>query len=151
MRRLTVLAPIVALVGVLLARRELRRRRALRAPLAPPPHSQAPIALLEAPSQFVSIPWELVDAPRDRAELTLRYTCGEQLELDRADAQETPTQVFVTLLMRWRPSNGDRSAGQRRGETVVAISGPLGERELVHAPVDLPARGDDPDGPPLYP
>jgi hypothetical protein len=67
------------------------------------------------------------------------------MELDRVDAQETPTQVFVTVLMRWRPPAGGWFALEQRDEAVVPLAQPLGERELVHAPVD------GPDHAPLYP
>jgi hypothetical protein len=150
MRRRTVLASFVVVAGVLLAWRRQRSRAAARSSLetaAPAP----PLALPEPAPRFVSVPWTVVSAPEDRAELTLRYTCTEHMELDRVDAQETPTQVFVTVLMRWLPPSGGWFAWQQERPATVALSSPLGTRALVHAPVDADALGDDPSGPPLYP
>jgi hypothetical protein len=148
MRRLAVLVPILVLAGALLARRR-RRARAARAPLGPPePRAVAP---LEPGDRFVSVPWALVAAPQDRAELTIGHAGGAGMELDRVDAQETPTQVFVTVLMRRRRAAGP-PVERPQLEAAVALSRPLGARELVHAPVDLPApAGDGASGPPLYP
>jgi hypothetical protein len=144
MRRLAVLAPIAVLVAVLLARR--RRARAARLGAGAPPRTpaaallEAPaIALLEPPPRFVSVPWTLVAAPQERAELTLRCTVGEQMELDRVDAQETPTQVFVTVLLRRQPADAGTPAQPREHEATVALSSPLGSRALVHAPADEPS------------
>ncbi len=101
MRRRVLIAPILLLAGVLLARRH-RRMRAASAPLvAPPP--QAPVALLEPAARFVSVPWTLVATDPADPHLRIRCRSDEHMELDRVDAQETPTQVFVTALMRWRP------------------------------------------------
>ncbi len=173
MRARVVVAPILALAAVLLAR---RRRRATHAavplgapptaesapvaPLAPPPHpAAAPVAPPAPPSPFASVPWELVAAPDDRPHLTVRYAAGAHMQLDRVDAQETPTQVFVTVLLRWRaPASetpaSDTAAEPFAHEATVSLSAPLGGRELVHAPTDVAppsATGDDPSGPPLYP
>ena len=168
MRRRAVIAPIVLLAGALLAWRR-RRAHAARTPLgsrpAAPrvsnvPAAAAPLAAPPPPagSRFVSVPWTLAAALADRAELTIRYACDERLELDRVDAQETPTQVFVTVLLR-RRSAAANSAGERQEyETTVALSAPLGVRELVHAPDD-PARPEathaagsgEPSAPPAYP
>src|SRR5581483_3329912 len=74
-------------------------RRALAAPAAPSPTLHAPTAPPPpSDSRFVSVPWTLVAAPADRAELTVRYAVPPRFQLDRVDAQETPTQVFVTVL-----------------------------------------------------
>lgn len=141
MRRPSLLLSILLLVGALLIRRHRRRaaqqalvERSPATPLATPPAMR-----------FVSAPWELVAAPTDEPSLTIRYRGSEHMELDRIDAQETPTQLFVTVLMRWHPPADGwfRFADER--EAVVPLSRPLGERELVHAPVDEP--GDRP----LYP
>jgi len=146
MRRRVVIVPLLALAGVLLARRR-RRARAVPAPLTAPP--QAPLApaapALDPGTSFVSVPWTLVDAPPDEPRLTIRCKGDEQMELDRIDAQETPTQVFVTALMRRRPAPGGPPPPAREHEAVVPLGRPLGPRELVHAPVD------EPNGPPLYP
>ena len=71
MRRLAVIAPLVLLAGALAARWR-RRVLAARRPLDAPPRPAPPVALLEPPSRFVSVPWTLVAAPDDRAQLTLR-------------------------------------------------------------------------------
>jgi len=151
-RRSTVLLSIVLLAGALVARR-LRRSRTTSAPLATPP----PAALLPAPAEprFVSVAWELVDAPADAPRLTIRVARDERMELERVEAQETPTQVFVTALLRHRPATGGALAVAQQLETTVPLSAPLGTRELVHAPVDAEAPagqpGGEPNSPPLYP
>lgn len=151
MRRPAVLLSIALLAGALLARHLHRRRAAAAAPLAEPDHA-TPLALPATGIRFVSVPWTLVAAPTDEPRLTIRCAGDEHMELDRVDAQETPTQVFVTALMRWRPPAGGHFAFAQEQETDVPLARPLGERELVHAPVDLEAQGDgDPSGPPLYP
>lgn len=144
MRRPAALLTSLALLlvaGVVLVRRRGKRPN----PLPEPP--PAPLALPPGP-RFVSVPWSLVEAPGDHPHLTIRYSSSTHLVLDRIDAQETPTQVFVTVLMRWSPPAGGPSASQDEQEATVALSGPLGSRELIHAPVD-----DDggPALPPLYP
>jgi len=148
-RRPAVLVSILLLVGAVLLRR--RRRRAASTalsgavpatPLAPP----APLpAAPPSGTRFVSVPWELVAAPAHEPSLTIRYRSDEHMELDRIDAQETPTQLFVTVLMRWQPPADGWFAFVDEHEAVVPLGRPLGERELVHAPVDEP--GDSP----LYP
>lgn len=143
MRRPAVLLSIALLAAALLARR-LRRRRAAIAPLVAP----VPTTPLSAPvpgTRFLSVPWTLVAAPAEDPRLTIRFAGHEHMELDRVDAQETPTQVFVTVLMRWRPPPGGWFAWESEREVRVPLAGPLGDRELVHAPVD------DPGAPPLYP
>lgn len=143
MRRRAVIAPIVLLAGALLAWRR-RRARDARPPLeAAPVDARRPAPALPAPpppadSPFVSVPWALAGAPEDRAELRVRYAAHPLLELDRVDAQETPTQVFVTVLMRRRAAATDDGGGETAPEceATVALSGPLGARELVHAPAD---------------
>lgn len=113
------------------------------------------MAPLESGERFVSVPWTLVES--DPADPHLRIACAadEHMELDRVDAQETPTQVFVTVLMRWSPPAGDSFAGSQQHEAVVSLSSPLGTRELVHTPVDVDTKSDPagggPSAPPLYP
>jgi hypothetical protein len=140
-----VLLSIALLAGALLLRH--RRRRAMSSALSArqPTPPLAPGGRAAAGERFVSVPWELIAAPPDDPSLTIRYRSDEQMELDRVDAQETPTQVFVTALMRWRPPAGGWFAYAEEHEALVPLSRPLGERELVHAPVD------EPGGPPLYP
>jgi len=154
-RRRVVIVPLLLLAGVLLARRR-QRVRAATTPLAAPPQ-RAPVALLEPGARFVSVAWTLVASNPAEPGLTISWAGDEHMELDRVDAQETPTQVFVTVLVRWSPPTGagEGSAQTREHEAVVVLSGPLGTRELVHTPVDLaplgkPA-GDGPSAPPLYP
>jgi hypothetical protein len=148
MRRRSLIVPILLLAGALLAWRQLRARSA-HAPIGASAEP-APVALLELPFRFLSSPWTLVDAPPERPQLTLRYTCGEQMELDRVDAQETPTQVFVTVLMRVRAAAEAASGVREEREATVALSAPLGTRALVHAPVDLDPPSTGPNDPPLY-
>ncbi len=159
MRRRAVIAPIVLLAGALLA---WRRARGAQIPLgsrpATPqvsdaPAAAAPIAVPPPPdgSRFVSVPWMLVAAPADRSQLTIRFACDDQLELDRVDAQETPTQVFVTVLLRRRTASCNLAGEPQENETTVALSAPLGARELVHAPDDLAASSGEPSTPPAYP
>lgn len=145
MRRLAVLVPLAALAAGLLAWRRRRRSAPALTPAAPLTPAPAPA------SGFASVPWGLVAAPPDRAELMVRCTLPAGMELDRVDAQETPTQVFVTALARPEP---DAGADPSASEASVALSGPLGERELVHAPVDPGADASadgEPTGPSLYP
>jgi hypothetical protein len=144
-RRPVLLASIVLLAGALIVR---RRRRAAGRPLGAQPRATALTPTVPGPDgwgRFVSVPWELVAAPDDEPALTIRYRAGAHMELDRVDAQETPTQVFVTVLMRRLSSTGGGLAQVEEREAVVRLGHPLGARELVHAPVDEP--GD----PPLYP
>jgi hypothetical protein len=157
-RRPAVLLSIALLAGALLAR-HLRRLRAPTAPLAAP-QPETPLAPVSEPgSRFVSVPWTLLEAFPTEPQLTIRYVGDEHMELDRVDAQETPTQVFVTVLMRRLPAAGGSPAPAQEHEAVLPLAQPLGERELVHAPVDSeapagpspdPADGD-PNDPPLYP
>ncbi len=149
MRRRSILLPFVLLAGALLARRR-RRARAAHAPLAAPPKVAAAV-LPEPPPRFVSVPWTLTAAPESRSELTLRYACPGHMQLDRIDARETPSQVFVTVLLSRQPPMADGLAPLQEHEAVIALSGPLGTRALVHAPVDVAAPGDGPAGPSLYP
>jgi len=172
MRRRAVIVPIVLLASVVVAWRR-RRARAARRPLGASPTpapvgARTPVASLPAPAPepapgeppslahdlpFVSVPWTLADAPGDRAELTVRFAGHPQLALDRVDAQETPSQVFVTVLMRRRAAAADADGeAPPEQQATVALSGPLGARELVHAPADWPpAAGGEPSDPPLYP
>jgi hypothetical protein len=152
-RRRVVIVPILLLAGVLLARRR-RRMGVATAPLAVP-SQDVPIALLEPGARFVSVPWTLVEADPADARLRIRCSGDEHMELDRVDAQETPTQVFVTALMRWCPPAGGWFASSQQHEAVVSLSSPLGTRELVHTPVDVEAPSGTadagPSAPPLYP
>jgi hypothetical protein len=142
-RRPAILVPLVLLAAALLARR-LLRARAASAPLTAP-QPAAPLPSPPSGTRFVSVPWTLVETAAAEPQMAIRYQADEHMQLDRIDAQETPTQVFVTVLMRWSPPTGGWFAYTQEHEAVVELSGPLGARELVHAPVD------EPDAPPLYP
>jgi hypothetical protein len=149
MRRRVVIVPFLLLVGVLVRRR--RRARSATTPLAAS-QQDTPVALLESGGRFVSVPWTVVESDPTSEQLRICCAADEHMELDRVDAQETPTQVFVTALMHWNPPTG---ANVRQHEAVVSLSSPLGTRELVHTPVDVdtpdrPADGE-PSAPPLYP
>jgi hypothetical protein len=148
-RRRSVILPIVVLAGVLVALR--RRRLRVKTPPLAAPRDKAALPPIRSATRFVSVSWTLLEAPASDARLLIRYRGDEHMELDRIDVQETPTQVFVTVLMRWRPPVGGGYAASRDREAGVALSGPLGDRELVHAPVDPDAPPDEPSGPPLYP
>lgn len=149
MRRPALFVSILLLASALLIRR--RRRQApprvlsvtpAAAPLDPSATALAPAA---AGMRFVSVPWELIAAPADEPYLTISYRSDVHMELDRIDAQETPTQLFVTVLMQRRATAGARFRAADEHQAVVPLSRPLGERELVHAPVD------EPNDRPLYP
>lgn len=145
MRRPLLLLSIALLAGALLLRRRSRRAAVggpAAAPAAPPPVPPAPAS---AAPRFMSVPWTLVAADQEAARLTIRYAADAHMQLDRVDAQETPTQVFVTVMTRWQPPSGGWFAFEDEREAVVELSRPLGERELVHAPVDVSS------APPLYP
>jgi len=117
-RRFAVLLALVLAALAVLA----RRRRAH-------PLSAAPAApALPAGPRFVSVPWTLVEAPEDQPELRIRAPGG-----GRVDVRETPTQVFVTVIA------GGETSDASPDPTVVALSRPLGARELIHAPVDRAA------------
>jgi hypothetical protein len=136
-RRPAVLLSLVVVVGALLLRR--RRRQSGSGSLGAPDPAP-PLAPAAGGTRFVSVPWTLVEASTREPRLIIRYRDDVHIELDRIDAQETPTQVFVTVLMRWQPPAGGSFRDAREHEVAVPLSGPLGERELVHAPVDEPGR-----------
>src|SRR5437868_5587360 len=104
--------------------------RATSTPLAAPPPT-APVALIESGERFVSVPWTLLESDPADHRLLIACAADEHMELDRVDAQETPTQVFVTALMHWSAPAGGSFAGSRRCEAVVSLRSPLGTRELV--------------------
>jgi hypothetical protein len=97
---------------------------------APPAPAQA-----AAPSHFVSVPWVALPAG-DGEELRIRYRATAQMELDRVDVQETDTQVFVTVLVRAEAPSGGRLADEIEADATALLHRPLGDRELVHAPLD---------------
>jgi hypothetical protein len=142
MRRLAVLG-LLAVAAIALVARRGRRRPPPSGPLEPRPQQQA---LPPAP-RFLSVRWTLVEAPDGEPELAIRYERSEHMALDRIDVQETATQVFVTVLARWTPPAGGWLVWNVETDATVALNRPLGDRELVHAPVD----GEDAQPPPLYP
>jgi hypothetical protein len=142
MRRRAAIATLVLLVGVVLVARRCRRRAP--APLDEPP--RRPVAALPAAEpRFVSVRWTLAAPPDERPELAIRCHQDDALVLDRVDAQETPTQVFLTALARRQP-RGSEEPPRSDAEATVVLTRPLGTRELIPAPVDA-----EPDAPPLYP
>lgn len=106
---------------------------------SPTPRASAPPA--DGP-RFVSIPWTLVgaDEQQDQQELPIRFTLlGGRMELDRIDVRETDSQVFVTVLARYEPTQAGRAQpnyGVARDAT-LRLAKPLGDRALVHAPDQL--------------
>jgi hypothetical protein len=137
MRRRAAFALVAALAAGVLLRR--RQRSAAPGVDSPP----APAATLAPVPRFLSLPWELAEPAGDDAELAVRFARSEQMALDRVDVRETPTQVFVTVLVRWEPPAGGWFAWDVEETATVALAAPLGERELVHAATDAEA--------PLYP
>ena len=149
MRRGTVIPGLVVLaIGVLLVR--LRRARADRVPTpvteAPAPPS-LPVAAEPLAPRFLSVPWQLVAPPDDGTELEIRFARNGHEALDRVDVQETPTQVFVTVIVHWRPHVVGSFAAETEETATVALDRPLGNRELIHGATDL----DDAGARPLYP
>jgi hypothetical protein len=148
MRRVLALGLVVALALAVHARRRRRAaapahggdRRSSRAagdsakaPAQAPPAPAAPDA---APSHFVSVPWVALAPAGDGEELRIRYRATAQMELDRVDVQETDTQVFVTVLVRAEAPSGGRLADEIETDATALLHRPLGDRELVHAPLD---------------
>ena len=90
--------------------------------------------------RFVSLPWQPVPDPPPPATSTLRVRCAlidGEMELARVDVQETPSQVFVTVLARWERSPAGAPVRTREVEHAVELRAPLGDRALVHAPTDV--------------
>ncbi len=141
MRRLALLAVLVALAGAALARRRRLGGTSQIDPATPRPDAGLP----PVPSPYASVPWRLAEQPAADATLAIRCHQDDQLVLDRVDVQETPTQVFVTALARRQPRRGDEPARQAVQASVL-LSRPLGGRELIATPVDAGQ-----DAPPLYP
>lgn len=163
MRRGAVLPGLIVLaIGVVLVR--LRRARADRvaAPVTGPATTvslpptaagptdddteAAPVAA-PAPPRFLSVPWTLVAPPGGDTELEIAFARNAHEVLDRVDVQETPTQVFVTVIVRWRPHEPGPFAAETEETASVTLARPLGDRELVHGAIDV----DERDGGPLYP
>lgn len=160
MRRGAIIPGLFALaIAVLVVR--LRRASAERRPApvaAPSSMAPLPAAAHTAPAggepaeappvpRFLSVPWQLVAPPGDGRELEIRFARNGHEELDRVDVQETPTQVFVTVIVRWRLHVSGSFAAETEEIASVALTQPLGERELIHGATDV----DDAGGRPLYP
>jgi hypothetical protein len=134
MRLRTVAAGLIVLAAGVLIYRRTRPSDRSAAPL-----SSTPIATLPPAPRFLSVAWELVEPVADD-ELALRFQRSERMTLDRIDVQETPTQVFVTVLVRWEPPVGGWFAFEVEERATVKLSRPLRGRDVVHAATD-----------PLYP
>lgn len=150
MRRGSVIPGLVVLaIGVLLLR--LRRARAERvpAPVAGAPAAPSLPVAVEPPHapRFLSVPWQLAAPPGDGTELEIRFARNGHEALDRVDVQETPTQVFVTVIVHWRPHVVGPFAAETEETATVPLDRPLGDRELIHGATDV----DDAGGRPLYP
>jgi hypothetical protein len=148
-------AAAFGLAGALAGAAAALRHRAQRPPLAASrpstarPMPPASVATSRAPAsdapptRFRSVRWELVAAPADRAELTLAHAAGAHLRSSRIDVRETPSQVFVTVLVEARADTPAPDAPATRAEATIPLSRPLGGRELVPAPTD-PLGGEPP-------
>lgn len=98
---------------------------------------------LDVPSgspRFLSIPWSTHPDPPPPGATELQIHCtltSYAMELARVDVRETASQVFVTVLARWRPDAPDGTAAPDLKRTATArLQSPLGDRALVHAPHD---------------
>lgn len=97
--------------------------------------------VMESGPRFLSIPWSTHPdpPPPDTTELQIRCTLtSAAMELARVDVRETGSQVFVTVLARWRPPTSGEDAAQPdlKRTATAALKAPLGDRALVHAPHD---------------
>ena len=134
MRLRTVAAGLIALAAGVLIYRRTRPPGRSAGPLC-----STPVPALPSAPRFLSVAWELVEPPADD-ELALRFQRSQHMTLDRIDVQETPTQVFVTVLVRWQPPAGGWFASEVEERATVKLSRALRDREVVHAATD-----------PLYP
>jgi hypothetical protein len=132
-----------AVAAAVAAAAALRRRRRTAAPQpatspapAMPRPASPPTPAEAAAPRFLSVGWALVEAPAERAALTIAYELDERVQLDRVDVRETPTQVFITVLVRAAAPAARPHASATRAEATVPLSRPLGSRELIHAPTD---------------
>ena len=94
-----------------------------------------------APSPFRSVAWTLLeDEPdADATELRIGFSLVARHEsLARIDVRETSSQVFVTVLARFEPPAGGWFAYAEAHKATVELDAPLGDRALVHAPVQEP-------------
>lgn len=156
MGRIALVAVLLALAATVIARRRrAQARQQAAAPTdrpAPPPSkgtadAPAPDSARDATPAglpFASVAWTLVAAPAEQAELTVECHQDDELELVRVDAQETPTQVFLTAIAR-RRRRDDGEPPRERARATVKLSEPLGQRTLIATPVDA-WPDDDKDG-----
>lgn len=112
----------------------------------------SPTAARDSP--FRSVAWALLDGQpaADATELRIGFSLIARREsLARVDVRETASQVFVTVLARREaPAPGAETgpACAEARQATVALDQPLGDRTLVHAPVEDPApSGPAPEGP----
>jgi hypothetical protein len=134
MRVRAVLPALLAAVGgVLIWRRRRAAARPARLVTPVPPAT----ALIPVP-RFVSVPWQLAAEPGDdEDELSISYARDEHMAPDRIDVLETPTQVFVTVIVSWLPPAGGWFAWREQEQATVQLRAPLAGRELIHAATDL--------------
>lgn len=92
-------------------------------------------------SPFRSVAWALLDDEpgADATALRIGFSLVARHEsLARIDVRETSSQVFVTVLARFEPPAGGWFAYAEARKATVDLRAPLGDRALVHAPVDEP-------------
>ena len=149
MRRIAAVGTLAVLAWALLARR--RQRRAVTPLPAQPGPEPESLAAPAPDAPFASVAWTLATPPGKRSELAIRCHQDDALVLDRVEVQETPTQVFLTAIARREPL-GPGEPPREHAHATVALSRPLGERELIPTPVDAgPAPSAGPGAPPVYP
>ena len=113
------------------------------APTPEPGADAVPPATPSADSPFRSVAWTpLGGEPAPSAtELRIGFSLVAGREsLARVDVRETASQVFVTVLARRAEPQGARPAYAEAHKATVALSAPLGDRALVHAPPEEPGR-----------
>src|SRR5688572_16357922 len=112
MRPRAVLAGLIALAAAALLALRHRARSLAVGPAPLPSVPTAPVTPELPPGpRFLSLAWELADHVESEGdELTIRFTRTAQMALDRVDVQETPTQVFVTVIVLWDAPAGGRLA-----------------------------------------
>ncbi|HEY4280817.1 MAG TPA: hypothetical protein VGM91_21545 [Conexibacter sp.] len=141
MRRRALLMLLAALATLVAVWQRSRRRAAAMLAGAQVEHERRPASRSYA-SRFRSLGWSLLDEPIGPTATELRIgfdLLAKQMELDRIDVRETPSQVFVTVLARVVTASGDgasAAASAEAHEATVSLSAPLNDRELVHAPTD---------------
>jgi len=158
MRRRVVSAALVvaALGGAALVRGRRRAARVVthgdhpaipeatgdRAMLPQPQVEPEPSVIMEPTPRFLSIPWSTSPDPPPPSATELQLHCtltSPAMELARVDVRETASQVFVTVLARWRPRAEElqpSDAADLKRTATATLKAPLGDRALVHAPHD---------------